>query len=181
MNSRRRVNSAVMLLLNSIRHTVSIGLLLCFALLCASCMWSPETSFFSNFSTRQLVERNKSSAGLTCDPIGGGGGGGGVGSRAGGIGSGGTHFSSHKSDSFACHLKSKDSFDETKFFTALKLDVEHALRDDRAQITDSGSTGSANFYFAYALKNVRGHVQVSGTRVGTDYYDVHADLDESGN
>ena len=106
---------------------------------------------------------------------------GGVGSRAGGIGSGGTHFSSHKSDSFACHLKSKDSFDETKFFTALKLDVEHALRDDGAQITDSGSTGSANFYFAYALKNVRGHVQVSGTQVGTDYYDVHADLDETGN
>src|SRR5438477_3742874 len=169
-----------MLLLHFTKHTISIGLLLCFALLCASCMWSPETSFFSNFSTRQLVERNKSSAGLTCDPTGGGGGGG-VGSRAGGIGSGGTHFNSHKSDSFACHLKSNDSFDETKFFTALKLDVEHALRDYGTQITNSCSTGSANFYFAYALKNVRGHVQVSGTRVGTDYYDVHADLDETGN
>ena len=170
-----------MLLLHFTKHRILIALAVCVALFSASCMWSPESSFFSSFSTRQLVERNKSSAGLTCDPIGGGGGGGGVGSRAGGIGSGGTHFSSHKSDSFACHLKSKDSFDETKFFTALKLDVEHALRDDGAQITDSGSTGSANFYFAYALKNVRGHVQVSGTRVGTDYYDVHADLDETGN
>jgi len=169
-----------MLLLHFTKHRILIALAVCVALFSASCMWSPESSFFSSFSTRQLVERNKSSAGLTCDPIGGGGGGG-VGSRAGGIGSGGTHFSSHKSDSFACHLKSKDSFDETKFFTALKLDVEHALRDDGAQITDSGSTGSANFYFAYALKNVRGHVQVSGTQVGTDYYDVHADLDETGN
>jgi len=169
-----------MLLLNFMKHTISISLLLCFALLCASCMWSPETSFFSNFSTRQLVERNKSSAGLTCYPTDGGGGGG-VGSRAGGIGSGGTHFNSHKSDSFACRLKSNDSFDETKLFSALKLDVEHALRDNGAQITDSGSTGSANFYLAYALKNVRGRVQVSGRRIGPDYYDVHADLDETGN
>ena len=169
-----------MLLLNSMKHTISIGLLLCFALLCASCRWSPETSFFSNFSTRELVERNKSSAGLTCDPMGGGGGGA-DGSRTGGIGPGGTHFNSHKGDSFACRLKSTDSFDETKLFSALRLDVEQALRDNGAQITDSGSTGAANFYLAYALKNVRGRVQVSGRRTGRDYYDVHADLDETGN
>jgi hypothetical protein len=169
-----------MLLLSFMKHRILIALAVCFALLCASCMWSPESSFFSSFSTRQLVERNKSLTGLRCDPTGGGGGGG-IGSRGGGIGSGGTHFSSHKSDSFACRLKSNDSFDEMKFLSTLKLDVERALHDNGAQITDSGSTGSTNFYFAYALKNVRGRVQVSGTRNGSDYYNVHADLDETGN
>src|SRR2546430_17162903 len=109
-----------MLLLHSMKHRILIALAVCVALFSASCMWSPESSFFSSFSTRQLVERNKSSAGLTCDPIGGGGGGGGVGSRAGGIGLGGTHFSFHKSDSFSCHFKIKKSFDETKFFTAFE-------------------------------------------------------------
>jgi len=172
----RPVNSDVMLLLTSIKHTILIAFAICSALLYSSCMWPRETSFFSNFSMRQFVERSKSSAGLTCDAIGGG-----VGSRAGGIGGGGTHYTSHKSDSFACRLKSNDSFDETKLFSTLKLDVERALRDNGAQITDSGSTGSANFYFAYALKNARGRVQVSGTRIGPDYYDVHADLDETGN
>lgn len=161
------------------KHTVTIGLLLCFALLCDSCRWSPETTFFSNFSTRQLVERNKSLAGLTCDPIGGGGGG--VGSRVGGIGSGGMHFNSHKSDSVACRLKPDESFDETKFFSALKLDLERALHDNGAQITDSGSNGAVDFYLGYALKNVRGRVQVSGQRIPPDYYDVHADLEETGN
>jgi hypothetical protein len=168
-----------MLLLASIKRYVSIALAVSFVLLDASCMWSHETSFFSNFSMRQLVEHNQSSAGLTCDPIGGGGGG--VGSRAGGIGFGGTRFSSHKSDSFACRLKSNEAFDEAHFFSALRLDVDRALHDSGAQITETGSSGAANFYFAYALKNVRGRVQVTGTRIGTDYYDVRADLAENGN
>src|SRR5690242_17733318 len=162
------------------RHTISIGLWLCFALLSASCRWSPETSFFSNFSTQQLVERNKSSAGLTCDPTGGGGGGG-IGSRAGGIGSGGTHFNSHKSDSFACRLKSNESFDEAKLLSALKLDVERALNDEGATITDRGSSGPANFHFAYTLKDIHGRIELTGTRVGTQYYDLRADLNETGN
>jgi len=161
------------------KHTTLIAFAICLALLYSSCVWSRETSFFSNFSIRQFVEHSKSSVELICDSAGDGGGG--IGSHAGGISSGGTHFNAHKSDSFACRLKSNDSFDETKFFSILKLDVERALNDNGAQITDSGSTGSANFYFAYALKNVRGRVQVSGTRTGTDYYNVRADLDENGN
>ena len=141
-----------------------------------------ETSFFSNFSMRQFVEQSKSSAGLNCDVIGGGGSdGGSIGSRAGGLSPGGTHFNSYKSDSIACRLEPAGTFDETKLFSTLKLAVERALHDNGAQITDSGSNGTANFYFAYALKNVRGRVQVSGTRIGTDYYDVHANLNETGN
>jgi len=162
------------------KHTILTALAICLGLLYSSCLWSRESSFFSNFSMRQFVEQSKSSAGLICDPAGGSGGGG-MGSRVGGFGPGGTHFNSHKSDSFSCRPESTNSFDETKLFSALKLAVERALHDNGAQITDSGSTGSANFYFAYALKNVRGRVQVSGTRIGTDYYDVRANLDETGN
>ena len=146
------------------------------ALLGESCMWRPETSFFSNFSVRQLVERNKSSTGVTCDS-----GGGGMGGRVGSVGQGGSHFNSHKSDSCGCRLASNEAFDETRLFSALKLDVERSLKDNGAQITDRGSSGGTSFYFAYAIKNVRGRIQLSGTRVGTDYYDVRADLDETGN
>src|SRR5207302_1534315 len=135
-----------MLLLHFTKHRILIALAVCVTLFSASCMWSPESSFFSRFSTRQLVERNKSSAGLTCEPIGSGGGGGG--SRVGGIGSGGSHFSSHKSDSFACRVKPNEAFDEARLFSALKLDVDRALHENGAQITDSGSTSAANFYFA---------------------------------
>lgn len=174
----RVVNSTVMLLRPSMKQTILTAFAICLGLLYSSCMWPKETSFFSNFSMRQFVEQSKSSAGLICDGFGGGGGG--IDSTAGGLSSGGTHFNSHKTDSFACRLESSNSFDETKLFSALKLAVERNLHDNGAQITDSGSSRSANFYFAYALKNVRGRVQVSGTRIGTNYYDVHADLDETG-
>ncbi len=170
-----------MLLLPSMKRMISIAVVVSLAFLCTSCLGSRETSFFSNFSVRQLVERSKSSAGLTCDANGGGGGGG-IGTRAGGIGFGGTRFNSHKSDRFGCGLKSNEPEDfETRLFAGLKLDVQQALRDNGAQITESGNPNPASFYFAYTLKDVRGRVQVSGTRIGTDYYDVHADLDESGN
>ena len=154
-------------------------LAVCIGLLHTSCLWSRETSFFSNFSMRQLVERNESSAGLTCNPIGGGGGG--IGSRTGGIGFGGSHFGSHKSDSCGCRVRSYEAFDETRFFSALKRDVESSLHDTGVQITETGSSGAASFYFAYALRNVHGRVQVSGNRLGSDYYHVSADLQETGN
>ena|SRR5215813_5999236 len=161
------------------RHTLFIVSLVCFVLLSGCSLWSPETSFFSNFSVRQLVERNKSSAGLNCEPAGGGGAG--IGSRAGGLGSRGAQFQSYRSDSYACRLQSNEGFDEVRLFSALKLDVERTLRDSGAQITQTGSSGPANFYFAYGLKNVSGRVELSGTKMASGYYDVHADLNETGN
>jgi hypothetical protein len=166
-----------MLLLLSMKHRILIALAVCFALLCASCMWSPETSFYSNFSTRRLVERNKPTAAATCDPTAGGGGGGGA--RVGSFGSARAHFNSQKSDSRGCRLKSNASIDEVALFYALKLDVERGLGDNGATITDRGSSGPANFYFTYTLKDIRGRVELTGTRIGTEYYDVRADLNES--
>jgi len=168
-----------MRLVPSMKQTIVIAVAICLGLLCLSCMSSKESSFFVNFSMRKFVDQSKSSAELNCDVNGGGGGG--IDSIAGGLSSGGTHFDSHKSDSIGCRLESTKSFDETMLFSALKLAVERALHENGAQVTDSGSTGPANFYFAYVLKNVRGRVQVSGTRIGTDYYNVHASLAEAGN
>jgi hypothetical protein len=180
MKSRRPCNfSNVILLLAFMRHRLFIAGCVCFALLSGCSLWSPESSFFSKFSVQELVERNKASAGLNCDPLGGGGGG--IGSRAGGLGSRGAHFNSHKSDSYACRLQSPEAFDEGRLFSALKLDVERTLRDLGAQITQTGSSGPANFYFAYSLKNVSGRVELTGTKTGSGYYDVRADLNETGN
>jgi hypothetical protein len=65
-------------------------------------------------------------------------------------------------------------------FSSLKLNLERALHDNGAQIVDSGSTGSANFYFAYTLKGVRGRVELSGKRRAGGYYNISANLSESG-
>ena len=161
----------------SMKRLLLVVCAVCYALLCVSCMWSPETSFFSKFSVRQLVERSRSSTGFTFDMTGGGGGG--IGSRMGGVGAGGSHFHSHKGDSVSFRLKPNEPFDEAALFSVMKLDVETTLRDNGAQITESGSSGPANFFFNYVLKNVRGRVELSGTRIGNGYYDVHAALDEN--
>ena len=139
---------------------------------------SQETSFFSNFSIRHLVEGNKSAAKFGCDTKGAGGGA--DFNRIWSAGSGGRSFDSHKSDSFTCRV-STGTFDQTDLLSTLKLDVERALHDSGAQITDRGSSGSADFYFAYVAKRVRGRVQISGQRVGSDYYNVRADLEEANN
>ncbi len=142
------------------------------------------SAFFTNFSVERLVKNSKANT-LACDPNGGGGGGGGGGSifaTSGGFGFGGQQFRSSKSDSFACRLKSDavERFDEPRLIAALQLDVEKALSDSGAKITDRGNPGPASFYFAYTLRNIEGRVQVSGRRSGGDYYSLDANLSETG-
>jgi hypothetical protein len=158
-----------------------------FALLSGSCLGRRQaplgSSFYSNFSVRELVERNQSASGFKCvRPAGGGGGGNDfnvISSQR--PGSSKAEFTVHKGDSFACELKPGDNFDEQQFFDVLKLDTERALRANGAQISDSGPAKPAGFYFAYTASSVSGRIQVSGNRVGDRYYDVHAQLDENGN
>jgi len=146
-----------------------------------ACNMSPESPFFAKFSMQDLVTANKSMAGIVCDPVGGGGGGGGIGSRTGGLGTGGMHFQSHKSDSFACRLQS-DSFasaDEDRLIASLKKPVEDLLRTYGANIKESGSREARSFYVSYAIKDIQGRIQVSGQRIGVDFYNLQADLEES--
>jgi len=163
------------------KRRISMAVTLSFALLCVSCLSGPQTTFYSKFSVRELVERNQSAAGFRCDVPAGGGGGKdeNIVSSSGGI-SGRTQFSAHKGDSLACALKSEENFDEQRLFAALKLDTERVLRASGAQISESGSAKPVGFYFAYTASNVRGRIQISGSRIGNQYYDVHADLEEQG-
>lgn len=144
---------------------------------------SKETPFFATFSMSDLVTSNKSFKGFQCDPLGGGGGGNSVGifSSSGGLGRGGMHFQSHKSDSFACRLHSDTlpAADEEQLIASLRKQVEDSLRTCGANIDESGSRDSRSFYFSYALKDIKGRVQISGKRSGVDFYTLQAVLEES--
>ena len=94
---------------------------------------------------------------------------------------GGMHFQSHKSDSFACRLQS-DSFasaDEDRFIASLKKPVEDSLRKYGANIKESGSREPRSFYLSYAINDIQGRIKVSGQRIGVDFYNLQADLEES--
>jgi hypothetical protein len=146
-----------------------------------ACNMSPESPFFAKFSMQDLVTANKSMAGIDCEPMGGGGGGNGIGSRSGGLGRGGFQFQSHKSDSFACRLQS-DSFasaDEDRLIASLKKPVEDSLRKYGANIKESGSRNPRSFYVSYTINDIQGRIQVSSQRIGVDFYNLQADLEES--
>ena len=152
------------------------------ALLCASCLATQQTNFYSKFSVRELVERNQTAAGFRCDLPAGGGGGvdENITSSSGGFGGGRTQFSADKGDSFTCALKPDENLDEPRLFAALKDDTARVLRANGFQINESGSAKPVGFYFAYTASNIRGRIQISGTRIGNQYYDVHAVLEEQG-
>jgi hypothetical protein len=148
----------------------------------SACTMSKESPFFAKFSMSDLVKSNKSFKEFPCDPAGGGGGGGDGGSIFSlGAGKGGTHFQSHKSDSFACRVHS-DTLPvavEQEVITSLRQQVEDSLRTYGANINESGSRDSRSFYFTYAIKDIQGRIQVSGKRIGGDFYNLQAELEES--
>jgi hypothetical protein len=136
-------------------------------------MHSLQSSFFSKFSLRELVEKNKSRSGLDCSSGGGGGGGGGGGSLS------GKEFRFHKGESLSCRLSDDaEKFDEASFIAALKQDIEGEIRESGAKITDSGSPTASNFYFEYEQEIGRGRVEITGRTIRDDYYSLKADLEE---
>ena len=159
---------------------LAIGLTIFASFACVSCMHSKESSFFSRFSLRALVAGNKSNLGLDCSAGGGGGGGSSFGIRSWGSGAG--EFHSHKSDSCYCKLEADavENFGEAALIAQLAEDVESALVDSGATITDSGKQESSSFYFGYALDDRKGRVEISGKRLPSDHYSLEANLEESG-
>jgi hypothetical protein len=135
-----------------------------------------QSSFFSNFSLRELVQKNESRSGLNCSMGGIGGGGGGTG------GIGRKEFHNHKGESFSCRIKSSDGeqFDEAEFIVSLKEDVEKIIRASGAKVTDSGNPDPSSFYFEYSIENIQGRIDVSGKKIREDYYSLKADIDEKG-
>src|SRR5262249_24442889 len=148
----------------------------------SGCRMSRESPFFAKFSMRDLVTSNKSFSGFHCDSAGGGGGGGGgsIWSSSGRFG-GKINFQSHKSDAFECRLQSDEltSANEERLIGALRQQVEDSLRAFGATIKDGGSREPRSFYLSYTIEDIQGRVQVSGKRVGVDYYSLQAELEEA--
>jgi hypothetical protein len=139
---------------------------------------SAESRFFSKFSLRELVQKNKSQSGLNCSNSAGGGGGG-IGSIT-GIGAKQSRF--HKGESISCAMADAGQFDEGKFIEALKQVVEADLHESNAKIVGSKNPDAASFYFEYTLEEIKGSVKLSGSKVLGNYYSLTANLEEkSGN
>jgi hypothetical protein len=169
--------------LSSVKKTL-IVLTFGLAVLCASCAGGQPTSFYSKFSVRELVERNQKATGFTCDKPTGGGDDAGMVSGYGGYGGGGfgrVKFSANRGDSLACVVKPDQTVDEDLLLAELKRDTETVLKANGMKIVESGSARPASFYFTYTARNVSGRIQVSGTRIGNQYYNLHAELAENGN
>ncbi len=141
---------------------------------CTAYMSSFQSSFFSRFSLRELVERNKSQRGLNCSASGGGGG---MGGGTGSVGRKESHF--HKVETFSCQINddSAERFDEEGFMAALKQSVETDLNQSNAKI-GSNKLEARSFYFEYTLEDVRGRVEISGRKDIGNYYSLKADVDE---
>jgi hypothetical protein len=145
----------------------------------SACSSAPESPFYKSFSMREVLTSNKP-VGFDCDAAGGGGGNGnGIFSRSGGIG-GGIHFHSQKGDAFSCRLKSElTSANEEMLIVSVRRQVENLLRSYGASITETGSRNARSFYFAYAIKDIQGRIQVSGMRMSGDCYSLQAELEET--
>jgi hypothetical protein len=137
----------------------------------AALMNHTQSTFFSQFSLRELVEKNQSKFGLNCSGGGIGGGGGGGGRR-------GFHF--HKGETFSCRTQTVEGeqFDETKFIASLKSEIEKRLSASEATIVDSGIPDASSFYFEYGIGNTLGHLEISGKLLRENYYSLKANLDE---
>jgi hypothetical protein len=138
---------------------------------------STPTTFFANFSLRELVpnaEAGPSSAGHW-------GMGGAVGGATGYRASGQSHC--HKSESFSLpvSVSGHDRFDEREFVESLKAGIENRIIDNAAVITDrgdiEGNFHSSEFYFEYTQGELRGRIVLSGTLTGTTY-SLRANLEE---
>ena len=142
---------------------------------CSAYMASLQSSFFSKFSLRDLVERNESTAGLNCSQSAGGGGGGGSSFGTGGVGRKAFNFS--RMESISCQIRDAEEFDEPKFIQALKASVEKDLKDSKATIVRNKSADATSFQLEYALSNIKGTIEISATRADR-FYTLNANLNE---
>lgn len=157
------------------RQTIAIPLfmVLLFGAGCGAFMYSLQSSFFSKFSLRELVDRNKSIAGLDC--ASGGGGGSGISVGTGGFGKQGSNSS--KLESLGCQISDAEIFDEAKFIQALELSIEQDLNAEKATIV-SKTVDANSLNIEYSLNDVAGIVKISAKTGPMRFYTLEADLKE---
>ena len=138
-----------------------------------ACMSLFQSSFYSAFSLKELVQRNQSNSGLNCSG-GAGGGGGGIGAGAVGSHGNGTF---HKGESLACQISDAGQFVEARFIQALKESVEKDLNANQAKITSNTNPDLSRFAIEYTVGSSFGRVEISGARTA-GYYSLAAQVDE---
>jgi hypothetical protein len=130
-----------------------------------------QNSFFTAFSLRALVERTIHCSGLDCASGGIGGGGGGV-----------KETRWHKGESLSCRIKSgaREQFNEAECIASLREVVEKDIIASGAKIIGGEPLTASGFYYEYSIGKTLGHIEITGKRVGDDYYSLKASLDEIG-
>jgi hypothetical protein len=140
----------------------------------ADYMYWLQSSFFSNFSLRELVDRNQPTAGLKCSAERGEGGGG-MSAGLGGVGKKESNFS--KVESLVCQISDAELFDEVKFIQTLKQSIEQELDSNDATIVSKNSDATS-FDLEYALNETTGTVKISAQKGPMSFYTLKADLQE---
>lgn len=159
------------------RLAILLFVTLLFGACCGAVMRSFQSSFFSKFSLRELVDRSESRAGLECSTGGDGPGGGGMSMGMGGVGKEGSNFS--RVDSIACQISDAELFDEAKFIESLKASVEQELNANNGKIISSKNSDASSFDLEYSVSdNVTGTLKISATKGPMRYYTLKADLNE---
>jgi hypothetical protein len=141
---------------------------------CAAYTASLQSSFFSKFSLRGLVERNKN-RNLNCS--GGGVAGGGGGGSA--ISSGRKESHAQKGENLSCQATDVEKFDEAEFLQSLRRSVEMDLEQSKAKIVGCDRVDGQSFSCEYELEDIKGRVEVSGKMVPGNYYTLNANLKET--
>ena len=159
------------------RLALPLFVMLLFGTGCGGVMHLFQSSFFSKFSLRELVDRSESRAGLECSTGADGAGGGGMSMGMGGVGKQESNFS--RVDSIACQISDAEVFDEAKFIESLKASVEQELKANNATIVSSKNSDASSFDLEYSISdNATGTVKVSATKGPMRYYTLTADLNE---
>ena len=136
-------------------------------------MQSNESAFFRSFSLDEFLAHNESHVGLDCSE-------GGNATAFSIRDSNSAEFRSNKSEGCSCKIKGDAvaSFDEAVLISALAGALEKAIVASGARVIKSGKQKLSSFYFEYALDDRKGRVEISGKNLGSDHYELEANLEE---
>lgn len=132
------------------------------------------SSFFTEFSLRDLVNKNTSTSGLLFPKnLGGAGIGGGGGNQE--------QFTHTKHESLHCPLNSFDSdkFNEEEFIASLKKDLEEKADQNGLKVIETNAANSSSFHIEYKTEKFKGRIDISGA-VKNGYYELKAMIVENG-
>jgi hypothetical protein len=127
------------------------------------------SNFLTQFSLRELVNKNNSPSGLLFPKRETGGIGGGL-SSSGGDSQQTTNI---KHETIFLRIKSEDSdkFNEEEFISSLRKDVEDSINQSGLEITETNTPNSSSFHVEYKAEGMEGQIDISG-EMKNGYYEL---------